>query len=97
MRINDCNLTPAASSEAGRSAETQKADAARTGQAPAAQSGGDRVEFSGSLGALARAVSSDQANRASRIASLAAQVQSGSYRPDPAAISRGMIAEALAG
>jgi flagellar biosynthesis anti-sigma factor FlgM len=95
MRINDGNLT--GTSEAGRAPETQKAEAGGAARTPLAQGGGDRVEFSGSLGALARAVSSDQTGRASRIAALAAQVQSGTYQPDPAAISRGMIAEGLAG
>ncbi len=97
MRINDSNLTPAAAGDAGRAAETQRADSGRSGETPVTRSSNDRVEFSGSLEALARAVTSDQESRASRIASLAAQVQTGTYRPDPIAISRAMIAEGLAG
>jgi anti-sigma28 factor (negative regulator of flagellin synthesis) len=57
----------------------------------------DHVEFSNTMGSLARAVSSDQTGRASRIQALAAQVQNGTYQPSAQAISRGMISEALAG
>jgi anti-sigma28 factor (negative regulator of flagellin synthesis) len=96
MKIYDQKLTGTTTNATGRPPETQKADADGEGrvQTPASR---DRVEFSSGLGALARAVSTDQSNRADRIRSLAAQVQSGTYQPDPRAISRNMLTEALAG
>ena len=96
MRINDRNLAGTAS-ETARPQETQMVEAGRQTRSAATHGGGDRVEFSGSLGALARAVSSDQSSRASRIAALTAQVQAGKYQPDAAAISRGIVTEGLAG
>ena len=96
MKIYDHHLTGTATGATGRPPEAQKAEAGR-GTRPEAHTGQDRVEFSGSLGALARAVSADQAGRTSRIQSLAAQVRDGAYRPDARATSRGMIAEGLAG
>jgi len=96
MKIYDHSLTGTAASDVSRSQETHKTEGAREpgSSAPAT---GDRVEFSGSLGALSRAVSADQSARASRIQALTSQVQQGTYQPDSRAISRGMVADALAG
>jgi len=94
MKIYDRNLTGTA--ESGRPQETQKAEDSRETRSTAAHGSRDRVEFSGALGALARAVSTDQSGRSSRIAALSAQVQSGTYQPDAAAISRGIVDEGLA-
>jgi hypothetical protein len=55
----------------------------------------DRVQFSGDLGRLARIFSTYYASRANRVQVLAAQHQSGNYRPDSAATSQGMVTEAL--
>ena len=55
----------------------------------------DHVEFSGDLGRLARSLSTYGNSRASHVQALAAQYQSGSYRPDSVAISQGMVREAL--
>jgi anti-sigma28 factor (negative regulator of flagellin synthesis) len=96
MKIYDHNLTGTAPGAAGRPQDTQRAESARESR-PGAQTGHDRVEFSGSLGALSRAVSADQAGRASRIHALTAQVHNGTYRPDTREISRGIIADGLAG
>jgi len=94
MRINDRNLTGAAA-DTSRAAETNQAEKSRalTGASPAS---GDRVEFSGGLSALSRAVSADHAARANRIQALASQVAAGTYQPDSQAISRGLVSEALA-
>jgi len=98
MRIYDTSLTGAAGPDAARLRETQEAGKSTASRSSAAAGAAeDHVELSASLGALARAVSTDRANRASRIQALTAQVENGTYRPDPHAISRGMVAEALAG
>jgi anti-sigma28 factor (negative regulator of flagellin synthesis) len=97
MRVYEQNLTGAATGEAGRLSESQKTE--RAGNSAVAAQGGDadRVEFSATLGSLSRAISADQNARSSRIVTLTDQVQSGTYRPDAAAISRGMVSEALSG
>ena len=94
MKIYDRSLTGAAAGEAGRAQQAERAGAGGLPGA-AAHAGGDRVEFSGNLSALRRAVSTDQASREQRIRALTAEVQNGTYSPSPAAISRGMIADAL--
>jgi len=96
MKIYDRNLTGAAAGEAGRAQEAQKPEAGREARS-SVPARGDRVEFSGELGALARAVTSDQAARAGRIQALAGQVRDGTYQPDSQAISRAMVSDALAG
>ena len=96
MKIDNHLLTGTAAGQTSRTQETHSADSSKETR-QAAQSGGDRVEFSGALGALSRAVSSEQTDRSSRIAALTAQVEKGTYQPDSRAISRGMINEALAG
>jgi hypothetical protein len=45
---------------------------------------------------LSQTLSSFHQDRANRVQALAAQYQSGNYRPDSAATSRGMVSEALA-
>jgi len=95
MKIYDVNLSSTAA-ETGRTQEAQLAardGAHRSGRASAA---GDRVELSNTLNSLARAVSSYNSGRASRVQALTAQFRSGSYQPDSLAASRGIIAEALA-
>lgn len=96
MKIYDHNLTGTAANDVTRSAETHKPEGARE-SGSSERTAGDRVEFSGGLGALSRAVSADQSARASRMQQLAAQVQQGTYQPDSRAISKGLIADALAG
>jgi hypothetical protein len=96
MKIYDGNLTGTAGAEASRPPEAHKAEGSRE-SGPSAQATGDRVEFSGGLGGLSRAVSADHSARASRIQALTSQVQDGTYHPDSRAISRGMIVDALVG
>ena len=93
MKVYDRTLTPA---ETGHTQDVQKLG---SGAGKAANRGadtsGDRVEFSGTLGRLSRTLSSYDTSRANRVQSLAAQYQSGAYHPDSAAISRGIVSEAL--
>jgi hypothetical protein len=56
----------------------------------------DRVEFSGIFGRLARTLSTYDTSLANRVQALAAEYQSGNYRPDSAATSQAMVREALA-
>jgi anti-sigma28 factor (negative regulator of flagellin synthesis) len=95
MRIYDTNLTGASAAEAGRTQDIQKTDRTGSGQASAGLGASDRVELSSGLGRLSQALASFQESRAGRVAVLAAQFQSGNYRPDPAAIGRAMISETL--
>jgi hypothetical protein len=44
---------------------------------------------------LSRALATFESTRASRVQALAVEYQSGKYKPDPAATSKGLIAEAL--
>jgi hypothetical protein len=98
MKIYDTNLTGTSASETGRAQESQKLN--RTGTSKPPSPGGvdgsnDRVEFSGTLSRLSRVLTTFESSRASRIQSLAAQYQKGSYAPDSAATSRGIVADAL--
>ena len=98
MKVYDQSLTGAASAGSNRAQEAQRVDRGDSSRnAGAASASGDRVELSGVLGSIARAMSSAGASRSSRVQSLAAQYSSGSYHADSSATSRGMIAEALAG
>jgi len=93
MRIYDRNLTGTTAAESGRA---QKVDHFETGSpGRAAGSGGDRVELSSSLGRLARVLDATQSDRAAKVAALAAQYQSGTYRSDASALSRRMVDDAI--
>jgi hypothetical protein len=97
MKVYDQNLTGAASAGSGRTQELQKTGKGDTSRSSAAAtSGGDRVELSGALGTLARAMATSASSRAGKVQALAGQYQSGLYQSDPAATSRGMVADALA-
>jgi anti-sigma28 factor (negative regulator of flagellin synthesis) len=97
MRIYDLNLTGTSAGETGRTQETQRPDQADSSRAArAADRSSDRVEFSTALGKLSRAIAAQESSRASRVQALAAQYQSGRYRPDALGTSKGMVAEALA-
>ena len=98
MRIYDSSVSGSSGQESSRVRESQSSTGSSSAQASGtASSGEDRVDFSNTIGALARAAASDQTSHASRIQALAEQVQNGTYQPNSQAISRGMISEALAG
>ena len=94
MKVYDVNLTGPSASESGRAQETQKADRDSNSRPATANSSGDRVELSGTMARISRAVSSYSTDRASKVQALAQQYQSGNYRPDSVKTSQGMIAEA---
>ena len=98
MRVDERNLT-AGSAGIGSAAGAQEIGrAGREASGGASASGsGDRVELSSTLTGVSRALASDGAARASRVASLARAYQSGSYQPDGVVIARGLVSDALAG
>jgi hypothetical protein len=97
MRINDRNLTGTSASETGRAQETKDLGRSGTGKSNTGGVDGsnDRVEFSGTLNRLSRALTTFESSRASRVQALAANYQSGTYRSNSAATSKGMVADAM--
>jgi anti-sigma28 factor (negative regulator of flagellin synthesis) len=96
MKVYDRNLTGTAPPEPSQTQEAERSGrSGGTDQTGGAVGGGDRVELSSTLGSLSRALSSYSSDRAGRVQQLAAQYLSGSYQPDTAAISRGIVQEAL--
>ncbi|MGA3213653.1 MAG: flagellar biosynthesis anti-sigma factor FlgM [Terriglobales bacterium] len=96
MKVVDRNLSSGSPVESGRTQETQRAGTTSGGASKAQASGGDKVEFSNTLGSLARAMSTLDTSRASKVQALAAQYQSGSYQANSLTTSRSMVAHALA-
>jgi flagellar biosynthesis anti-sigma factor FlgM len=96
MRVTNQNLTGAASAGTSNTQDVQKSGNSSSSSATA-NAGGDTVELSSTMGSLSRAMQSFGSSRTSQVQSLAAQYQSGTYKVDSAAISRGMISEALSG
>jgi len=92
MRVNDHNALGTVAAETGRAPETSKVERGG-GQPDRVGSGGDRIEFSYTLGSLSRSLSSLSSQRAERVQALAADYQSGQYQPDALATSRAMVAE----
>ena len=98
MKIYDRNLTGTSASETGQAQETQSLSrAGKTNSQSRISSDGsnDRVEFSGTLSQLSRALTAFESSRSHRVQTLAANYRSGNYKPDSAATSRGLVAEAL--
>ena len=96
MKVVDGNLSSGSPVESGRTHETQRAAGTAEGTGTSRPKAiGDQVEFSSTLGSLARAMSTLSANHAGKVLALAAQYRSGAYRADSLATSRTMIAHAL--
>ncbi len=98
MKIYDRNLTGTSASETGQAQETQSLN--RTGKSTSHTRQGvdgsnDRVEFSGTLGQLSRALTSFESSRAQRVQALAADYRNGNYKPDSAATSKGLVTDAM--
>src|ERR1043166_5198397 len=98
MRIHDRNLAGTEGAEAARTRETQKTEGtANAGNATVRNHDGDRVEFSNTLGRLSQALNMDHTAHTAKLQALTASYRNGTYRPDAAAVSRGMVSEALSG
>jgi anti-sigma28 factor (negative regulator of flagellin synthesis) len=97
MKIYDRDLTGASAAETGRAQELEKLS--RSGTSKSATRGqdgpNDHVEFSGTLSRLSRTLETFESMQAGRVRALAAQYQSGNYRPDASATSKGLVSEAL--
>ena len=100
MKIYDQNPIGTSAAETGRAQESQHVG--RTGTVKSPTSGGsgvggsnDRVEFSSTLSRLSRTLATFDSGQANRVQALAAQYQSGNYKADSAATSRGMVAESM--
>jgi len=95
MKVYDVNLTGPSASESGRAQETQKADREGNPRPATGTSSSDRVELSGTMARISRAVSSYSADRTNKVQMLAGQYRSGNYRPDSVKTSQGVVAEGL--
>jgi anti-sigma28 factor (negative regulator of flagellin synthesis) len=95
MKVVDRNLNGGSAVESGRTQETQRASATSGGGAAAQSSNGDRVEFSNTLGTLARAMSAFGTSNTGKVQALATEYQGGTYQADSAATSRAIVAQAL--
>jgi anti-sigma28 factor (negative regulator of flagellin synthesis) len=97
MRINDRNLTGASAAETGQAQKTQNLSRAGSDNSPtpAADGSNDSVVFSGAMSQLSRALATFESTRANRVQALAVEYQSGKYKPDPVATSKGLVSEAL--
>lgn len=96
MKVVDRSLDSGAPAESGRTHETQRAAGTAEGTGTSRPKAiGDQVEFSSTLGSLARAMSSLSATHAAKVQALAAQYRSGAYQADSLVTSRTMIAHAL--
>jgi anti-sigma28 factor (negative regulator of flagellin synthesis) len=93
MRVDDRNLTGAATGSPERTQGTQSLE--RSGRFKGASSrtgtGSDLVELS----SLSRALNSSSSSSSARVAQLAGQYQSGQYQVDAAQVSHSMVIEAL--
>ena len=97
MKIYDQNISGTSANQTGRAQETHNTGRAGESKAASAKAAapGDQVEFSGTLSRLSRTIATFETSRAERVQALAAQYQEGTYRPNPAGTSRGLVSEAL--
>jgi hypothetical protein len=94
MKVTSHDLSGLGAAGAGRTQEAQK-NSYSSSEVGYQGGNGDNVNFSSALGSLSRAMSADGADRGARVQALAAQYQSGSYSVNSAAVSRGLMAEAM--
>jgi anti-sigma28 factor (negative regulator of flagellin synthesis) len=96
MKVYDRNLAGAAAAGSARPEEAQKAESSRSNAAQSSsRQAGDQVELSGTLGRLSQALSAQGTQRAAKVAALTAAYRSGTYQPNAAGTSKGLVAEAL--
>ena len=96
MKIQNPNDLGSVSSSSTKSTAGVESSHQRDGARGVENTGPDRAELSGLAGKIAGAVGRDAANRAAKVEQLRGQVVDGSYRPDAAEISRGIVNDALA-
>jgi flagellar biosynthesis anti-sigma factor FlgM len=96
MRIDNSPSTTTAGISVTTAPAARAADRGTAGKSPGAAGGGgdDEVQLSGLAGSLDR-LRSDSAQRVAEVEQLTKVVAAGQYSPDPAAIARGLVDEAL--
>jgi hypothetical protein len=95
MKVNNQDLTGLGAASANRAQETHRSSIAGANSSSGG-SGTDRIDFSSTLGSLSRAMMTFGSDRGAKVQSLAAQYNAGTYTADSAAVSRGLVSEALA-
>ena len=96
MKVYDRSLAGAAAAGSTRTEETQKTGGTSSGPVQSSRgSSGDQVQLSGTLGRLSQALSEQGAQRAAKVAGLAAAYQSGNYQPNAVGTARGLVSESL--
>jgi len=95
MKVYDVNLTAPRRANPGGHKKLRRRIGGSSSSAAASPTSSDRVELSGTLARIARAVSSYSADRSDKVAALTEQFQSGNFHPDSVQTSQGMIADAL--
>jgi len=95
MKIHNSNDVGAISTPGSKGTAGVESGVRRDGGRGVENTGPDRAELSGLAGKIAEASNKEAAARAANVEQLRAQVAKGSYHPDPAAISRGVVDDAL--
>jgi flagellar biosynthesis anti-sigma factor FlgM len=95
MKIDNNELS-GVSTPATTGATSPDSGARRTTEAGTLGTGSDSVELSGLAGKISQAVGQDAVDRSGKVEELRSLVGSGTYQADSAAISRGVVNEALA-
>jgi len=94
MRVNGQNSL-GTTAETGGAPEAQKLDRSDSSRSSAVDAGEDRVGLSATLGRISQALSSYNAQHASRVQALTAQYQQGQYQSDAQATSNAMLEQAF--
>jgi anti-sigma28 factor (negative regulator of flagellin synthesis) len=95
MKIDDLGNAGGVASPAAKGAGAVESGGRQDASRAADLAGSDRAELSGLAGKLAQATSTNAAQRAERVVRLKLEVARGSYQPDAAATSRGIVNDAL--
>jgi flagellar biosynthesis anti-sigma factor FlgM len=96
MKIQNQNDLGAVSSPGAKGTAGVEGSGRREAGRGVDKAGADRAELSGLAGKISEAVAKDAADRVAKVEQLRVQVAEGTYRADPAAISQGIVQDALA-
>ena len=101
MRVEDRNLNGAGGPQPGRASESHEAGrlGSTVGTTVGAQvsetAGGDRAEISSVAGTVSQAITKHAAERAQRVAKLAAEYRAGQYNASARSSSQALVQDAL--
>lgn len=96
MKIDDRNSVSGISTPGAAGASGVNSGARPSGTGGSSSAGSDTAELSGLTGKIQQADSQAAAGRAAKIDQLRNQVANGTYQVTPAAISQGIVNDALA-